>query len=201
MSRFIISLLLTFLFSNIVFSQNPDKQYFAANLEVYFEFSISDRSELEELTRIISIDNVMDKVVKAYANEDEWNSFLKLNYKYKILPHPGDAEGIVMSSDLKSIRAWDVYPTYEAYVQMMYQFAANYPDLCRIVDAGNSVNGRKILFAVISDNVNVKEAEPQFMYSSTMHGDETTGYVLMLRLIDSLLTSYGTDPEDYPSCK
>jgi len=32
------------------------------------------------------------------------------------------------------------------------------------------------------------------MYTSSMHGDELTGYVLMLRLIDSLLSTYGTNP-------
>jgi hypothetical protein len=191
MSRFIIFLFLILTISQVSLSQTPE--YFKKNLEVYFEFNISDRAELEKLTTIISIDNVEGKRVKAYANEEEWNNFIKLNYSYKVLPHPGDAEGIKMSDDLKSFGSWDVYPTYELYIQMMNQFALNYPDICRIVDAGNSVNGRKLLFAVISDNVNVREAEPQFMYSSTMHGDETTGYVLMLRLIDSLLTSYGTD--------
>jgi carboxypeptidase D len=38
---------------------------------------------------------------------------------------------------------------------------------------------------------NTDEYEPEFMYTSTMHGDETVGYVLMLRLIDYLLTNYG----------
>ncbi len=33
------------------------------------------------------------------------------------------------------------------------------------------------------------------MYSATMHGDETTGYILMLRLIDYLLSNYGADPQ------
>ena len=98
-----------------------------------------------------------------------------------------------MSSDVKGISAWDVYPTYDAYIAMMYQFQSTYPNLCRIVDAGNTVQGRKILFAVISDNVTQHETEPQFMYTSSLHGDEITGYVLMLRLIDSLLTTYGTD--------
>ncbi|MDP3831550.1 MAG: M14 family zinc carboxypeptidase, partial [Ignavibacteriaceae bacterium] len=37
------------------------------------------------------------------------------------------------------------------------------------------------------------EEEPRAQYSSTLHGDETTGYVLMLRLIDYLLSNYGTD--------
>jgi len=59
--------------------------------------------------------------------------------------------------------------------------------------AGNTVQGRKILLVKISDNVNIREDEPQFLYTSTMHGDETTGYVLMLRLIDSLLTTYGVN--------
>ncbi len=95
---------------------------------------------------------------------------------------------------MDKINDWNVYPTYDGYVNMMMQFAANYPSICKLIDAGNTVQGRKILLIKISDNVNVREAEPQFLYTSTMHGDETTGYVLMLRLIDSLLTSYGTNP-------
>jgi hypothetical protein len=182
------------LFTSTLFSQVPDKEYFLKNNEVYFEFRISGRSELNELTKIISIDNVKDNLVKAYANEEEWNNFLQYKYDYKILPHPGDVENIKMSDSPDDLRAWDSYPTYDNYISMMNLFAENYPTLCRIVNAGTTVNGRKIVFAVISDNVHVREAEPQFMYSSTMHGDETTGYVLMLRLIDSLLTSYGTDP-------
>ncbi len=98
-----------------------------------------------------------------------------------------------MSSRIQSITEWDVYPTYDDYVNIMYKYANDYPDICQIIDAGSSVLGRKILFAKISDNVDQRETEPQFMFTSTMHGDETTGYVLMLRLIDSLLTSYGTD--------
>ncbi|MDO9548317.1 MAG: M14 family zinc carboxypeptidase [Candidatus Marinimicrobia bacterium] len=76
---------------------------------------------------------------------------------------------------------------------MMRQFATDYPGICRIDSIGRSVEGRAILFAVISDNVHSEEAEPEVMYSSTMHGDETTGYVLMLRLIDYLLTNYQSD--------
>ncbi|MCX6266958.1 MAG: M14 family zinc carboxypeptidase [Bacteroidetes bacterium] len=45
----------------------------------------------------------------------------------------------------------------------------------------------------ISDNINVEEAEPQFLYTSSIHGDETTGYILMMHLIDYILSNYGTD--------
>jgi hypothetical protein len=77
---------------------------------------------------------------------------------------------------------------------MMYAFATAYPNLCQIVDAGTTVGGRKLLFAKISDTVGNSEAEPRLMFTSTMHGDETVSYVLMLRLIDALLTGYGSDP-------
>ena len=44
--------------------------------------------------------------------------------------------------------------------------ATNYPDLCQIYDIGTTINGRKILFAKISDNVSLHEAEPEVQYSA-----------------------------------
>ena len=187
------SILFAVLFTSINFSQVLDDQYFKDNPEVYFSFTISDRSELNTLTRIISIDNITGNTVYAYANQREFRKFEELNYTYTILTHPGKMIEPEMSSSIEDINDWNVYPTYDAYLAMMYQFQTNYPSLCKIVDGGNTVQGRKLLFAVISDNVNQKETEPQFMYTSSIHGDETTGYVLMLRLIDSLLTTYGTN--------
>ncbi len=163
---------------------------------VFFKFKIFLRSEIESLTKIISIDNVIGNDVYAFANEKEFNEFLKLGYKFELLPLPNEtATGLTMAENIDAIQAWNVYPTYDQYIAMMNNFATQYPSLCRIVDAGNSVQGRKILFAVISKNVNTQEAEPKFMYTSTIHGDETTGYVLMLRLIDTLLSGYATNSE------
>jgi murein tripeptide amidase MpaA/5-hydroxyisourate hydrolase-like protein (transthyretin family) len=148
---------------------------------------------IRELTDIISIDKVDGKSVYAYANKNEYEEFLAFNIEHKILPKPGERIQLEMSDSIEEINDWDIYPTYDAYVNMMMQFAMNYPTICHLVEAGSTVQGRKILLVKISDNVNVREAEPQFLYTSTIHGDETTGYVLMLRLIDSLLTAYGTN--------
>ncbi|GAB4293002.1 MAG: hypothetical protein Kow0098_13590 [Ignavibacteriaceae bacterium] len=189
----IFLLLLIFLCTDILLAQEIDHQYFEKNREVYFSFPVSSSEELTELTNLISIDYVSGNLVYAYANENEFRIFKKLGYKYELNKHPGLTDYVRMSSDPETINDWDSYPTYEGYVNLMYQFQADYPEICQIVEAGNSVQGRKILFARISDNVTIRESEPQFMYTSTMHGDETTGYVLMLRLIDSLLTSYGSD--------
>ncbi|HWR83710.1 MAG TPA: M14 family zinc carboxypeptidase [Candidatus Deferrimicrobium sp.] len=162
--------------------------------EYYITLAIDSREELGRLTRVVSIDNVQDRMVHAYANDDQLAALTGLGYRYTLLPHPSTLTSPRMSGEKDALRQWDSYPTYEAYVAMMYQFAANYPDLCRVVSIGYSVQGREILLAQISDNVAVEEPEPEVLYTSSMHGDETAGYILMLRLIDSLLSSYGVDP-------
>jgi murein tripeptide amidase MpaA len=174
--------------------QQLSSDYFQNNIEVYFTFEISARDLIRELTNVISIDNVEGTTVYAYANESEYYAFLSYDIDHTILPKPGELIIPEMSNEIDEITDWDVYPTYDAYGNMMNAFATNYPSICKLIDAGNTVQGRKILLVKISDNVNIREAEPQFLYTSTIHGDETTGYVLMLRLIDSLLTSYGTKP-------
>lgn len=163
----------------------------AAAGESYFSFTIKSRAELESLTRIISIDNVSGDTVRAYANDQQLEAFGKLGYDITILPHPGSLIDAPMSSTVKDAQEWDSYPTYPAYRDMMFQFAADYPSLCTVDSVGHTNNGRAILFARISDNVTVEENEPEVMFTSSIHGDELTGYVLMLRLIDYLLTNHG----------
>jgi hypothetical protein len=165
--------------------------------ELYFRFAEISKDRINELGKHISIDNVKSKVfyfeVYAYASPEEMDYFSKQNIDFELLKHPGDAENIVTTDDLKQITAWDVYPTYPAYVTMMNNFAINYPNLCRIVNFGTTGQGRQMLCAVISDSVQSRKSKPRFMYSSSMHGDETTGYVLMLRLIDTLLSGNGSN--------
>ena len=187
-------ILITFFSTINIQAQQLPPDYFQNNIEVYFSFEVSSRDVIQELTNVISIDNVDGTTVYAYANENEYNEFLSYNLTHTIFPKPGELIIPEMSDNIDDITDWNVYPTYDAYVSMMNLYAANYPSICKLIDAGNTVQGRKILLVKISDNVNVREAEPQFLYTSTMHGDETTGYVLMLRLIDSLLTTYGSNP-------
>lgn len=187
----------------ISFSQTDTKEEVLNRLyekegEQYFSFQSANRATIQELSRIISIDKVEETgIVYAYANKKEFFRFLDFKLSYELLPHPGDFNGFLnMKShvDIRNVEEWDFYPTYEAYIDMMYQFAADYPSLCQIISIGTSVQGRELLMAKISDNIGIKENEPQFLYTSSMHGDETTGYILMLRLIDYLLSNYGSNP-------
>ncbi len=163
--------------------------------EIYFRFNISEKSELNKLTKVVSIDYVKHNRVKAYATPQQLKKLKNLGYKVTILPPPGKLIKPRMAKSLAELRDWDYYPTYDQYVQMMWDFEADYPELCEIENIGQSVEGRDILFVKISDNVDVQENEPEFMFTATMHGDELAGYVLMLRLIDYLLSNYESNPE------
>lgn len=162
--------------------------------DYYFKFNIDSSSELRNLTKIISIDNVRDKTVYAYANKNEFNDFLEYNYKYQIIDTKR-AKSYAMATTLAEMESWDKYPTYELYIEMMQKFETDYPDLCKLVDIGTSVDGRKLIAIKISDNVEIEEEEPEVFYTSTMHGDETAGYIILLRLMDYMLNNYNSDTQ------
>lgn len=157
----------------------------------HFKFKVENKEKLNTLTKIISIDNYKDGYVWAYANNKEFNEFSKLKYTIEELPlRDNNAKATLMADTLAEMANWDRYPTYEVYIEMMNKFATDYPDICKIINIDTTVNGRELLALKISDNVNTNEAEPEFFYTSTMHGDETTGFVLLLRLADSILSNY-----------
>ncbi len=189
----ILFLLSYFLVTLLLFAESPDSG--SERPETYFRFIIKSRDELREITRIISIDNVIGDTVYAYANSKEFRQFEALGKTAEILTPPSLKYKPKMSDTIGKSQSWDSYPTYDTYRNMMIQFGKDYPGICRIDSVGQSVEGRALLFAVISDNVQKEEAEPEVMFTSTMHGDETTGYILMLRLIDYLLTNYQSDQQ------
>jgi hypothetical protein len=179
---------------------------FSKTGEIYFSFTVQSKEELHTLTKIISIDHFSgdfetNKEVHAYANKKQFYNFLKLNYAYKLLPPPGSLIDPVMFDELnleqfhktRSSSSFTAYPTYPAYEKLMFDFEKKYPDLCKVVNIKTLASGRKLLLLKITDNINKQEDEPQFLYTSSMHGDEVTGYPVMLSLIDYLLSNYKKD--------
>lgn len=176
--------------------QNPSDELTSRG-EVYFRFKNTSQIDREKISKTISVDHATNREwVYAYANKKELDEFLNLNISYEILPHPGSLINPLMKDHLNpsGTLEWDFYPTYEAYVELMFQFEQLYPGLCKTISIGNTVQSRQLLCAKITANANMQEDEPRFLYTSSMHGDETTGYVLMLRLIDYLIKNYGNDP-------
>ncbi len=167
--------------------------------EIVVKFNVATKDQINtDLTKIMSIDNVKPSTeggfdVIAYANAQEFQTFLTRNIPFEIIPK-SLPKALTMATTVAQMASWDRYPTYSVYEQMMANFASTYPSLCNIdtIMTSTPSGNYKILVARISDNVNTAENEPQFLYSSSMHGDETTGFYLMLRMINYLLTNYGS---------
>jgi hypothetical protein len=137
-----------------------------------------------------SIGRVKDNEATVYLNEKHYKRLLELNIPFVHESVPSLLLQAKMASSIADMQAWDAYPSYENYLAMMEQFTLDYPDLCKLDTIGLSTEGRLLLALKISDNVVDDETEPEFFYTSSMHGDELTGYVLMLRLADYLLKNY-----------
>ncbi|MCF8378315.1 MAG: hypothetical protein K9H49_01985 [Bacteroidales bacterium] len=164
--------------------------------EVYFRFK-TNLQNLSKINAIISIDRVgTDEWVYAYANKNQFDTFNKLNIKKELLQHPGTLIDPVLkkSVNTKEMDDWDFYPTYDAYIDIMQQFEIEYPNLCTVFSIGQSEEGRELMVARISDNASWDAGEAQFLYTSSMHGDETAGFILYMHLIDYLLSNYNSDP-------
>ncbi|HLA76636.1 MAG TPA: M14 family zinc carboxypeptidase [Vicinamibacteria bacterium] len=164
-------------------------------------FRIQSRDEIHALTRLVSIDDVRGLEVRAYASPLALKRLTELGYAWEVLPDPGlNPEARMDLEERAPLGVWDSYPTYSGYVAMMQGYATNYPLLARLVEIGNTTNTsrpHKLLALKISDNPDAEEDEPEVLYTSTMHGDETTGSVTLLHLIDEILTNYdplSTDP-------
>jgi hypothetical protein len=167
----------------------------AAANESYIRIKILDRAELATLTRIVSIADVKNNHVWAFATDPMLYKLSAAGYEWEVFPYPGRDESVRMASKADDvIKSWHDYPTYGQYVEILQKLASEHADICRLVEVGTTQMGRKLLALKITDHPDLSEDEPEVFYSATMHGNEPAGYMTMLRFAEQLLDSYGNDP-------
>lgn len=174
--------------------------------EVVLRFKATSVLQLEKINKILSIGHKhIDEIElegEAYANtKEQLQRFISLGIQYEVtkedneIPQEFTARVADTGTGLATNAwdtTWDAYPKYSEYVAKMQYWATTYPSLCTLQNIGTTVNGRALYVLKISDNPASDETEPEFFYTSSMHGDEITGYPTMLRFIDYLLTNYGS---------
>ncbi len=180
-----LSLFLVFLTTAMALFAVPEK---------YISVKIDNPEDMSQLTKEFSIDNRVNNTLYGYALPQELKRIKELGYFITELDLPkSDRDVLNMATSLSEMSSWDKYPTYDVYVEMMQQFASDYPNICSLHNIGTSQDNHDLLVLKISDNVSVDEAEPAFYYTGQMHGDELLTYILLLRLADELLSSYDSD--------
>lgn len=167
------------------------------------EITIDDHDVVQEVLQHegITVDHgCTHHKAKLYVTKEGYEYLIDNNYAFNYVERPpvvvemrGPQEIFTYKGDC--MPPIDYYPTYEGYVAMMNAFAEQYPDLCEVVNIGTLESGRQLLAAHIGDDINESDNEPKVLYTSTMHGDETAGFPLMLQLIDYLLCNYDNDDQ------
>ena len=181
-------LVLLLLVAGLTKAQTDLEALMAARGEYFFSLQIQQPEEAALLTRLCSIDKVEGQNLVGYANTAQYQQLLAKGYRPTLLTPPSMLEHYAMwDGTNREAFDWDTYPTYEAYQDMMKQYAEDYPERCTYIDLGTLASGRKLMFCRINNGE--PDGKPKFLYTSTIHGDELTGMMLMLRLIDELCTS------------
>ena len=187
-----VCFLLAIHFGNSVMAQSQRKlqQLMRDRGEYYFTLSVDDPTVINEISQVCSVDATDGRTVVAYANQREYDKLLSLGFQPELQTPPSLRASVTMW-DGQGTYNWDSYLTYPQYVTMMEGF----PDKaiegreCTLFSLGTlSTTNLRQLLGVRINNGN-PEGKPKFLYTSTMHGDEITGMILMLRLIDELCTS------------
>ena len=171
-------------------SQRELQQLMRNRGEYYFTLSVDDSSQIQELSRICSVDGTDGRNVVAYANQQEYDKLIALGFQPELQTPPSLRANVTMWNGQGTYN-WDSYLTYDQYVAMMQSFPGEAIEgrECTLFSLGTlSTSAHRQILGVRINNGN-PEGKPKFLYTSTMHGDEITGMILMLRLIDLLCTS------------
>jgi len=159
------------------------------------------RFDREVLTPIRNGDKIERIVIEPRVTAAELQSLQRAGYE--ALPiRDLFRENRVATEQVWDIRSQDkdaqvftfplsTYPTHAEIGTILDDIETAHPAIARTFQWGTSVQGRALWGIVISSDVNNESAEPEVRLSSTMHGDEVVGMIMLLDLAEYLTTRYG----------
>ncbi len=162
--------------------------------ELRFSFDAPTRESLRAAAALLSVERIDGPTVIAWANTTEFRRFLTTELPWRILSFPAPPP-VMRTAAPPSGGTWDFYPSEQEYLRIMQRFVDRWPDLCRLDTIAVLRSGRLILALRISRDVHMRRNTPRVLFTSSIHGNETSGFMLMLRLIDHLLSTCDTDTQ------
>lgn len=147
--------------------------------DVPYRVSISDHEDIARIEAAgLSVDRLDGDAAIVYVPAKRQGQLEALKLPYQAAP-----EAVT--------KAPAGYRDYAGITTTLEAYAAEYPDLTRLISLGQSVEGRELWALLITAEPDLLEAKPAVKYVSTMHGDEPLGTELCLQFIDWLLADYG----------
>ena len=149
----------------------------------------------------VDIEQISEGKIRIWATREELDRLAQLGIPYIILHDEMQAERNFYNQ-WKSRREFMFYTfgtemeyeldyhSYNDMITVLQDLEAKYPSICKMVDVGDTVNGRKIWAVVISDNVNIEENEPEVKLEGGIHGDEWSSTEVPLDIAKYLCQNY-----------
>ena len=131
-------------------SQRELQQLMRNRGEYYFTLSVDDPAQIQELSRICSVDGTDGRNVVAYANQQEYDKLIALGFQPELQTPPSLREEAKMwEGGDRATYEWNSYLTYGDYVSMMEGFPSSVTNgaTCTFLDLGtlSTTNHRRIL--------------------------------------------------------
>lgn len=142
----------------------------------------------DPMTRIasrFSVSSCNGKEAVLCLSHIDVDDFISSGISYRLIV-PETHKGFFTASSVAEAMLWQSYPTWKHYDTIMHKIAEHWPGVCLLDTIGYSVKGRAVLALRISGNQSPGVKKPAVMLSSTIHGDEPAGFVLLMRLAEYL---------------
>ncbi|MDD4741177.1 MAG: M14 family zinc carboxypeptidase [Bacteroidales bacterium] len=147
---------------------------------------------------------VPGKYLDLVIYETEVETFLRQGYDVRVVSTEAD-----MAANLGNADDISGYRTYAEALAELQQIAADHPDICQLIDIGDS-HGKiyytegygnysayqhDIWAMKVSDNVELDEDEPAIYYFGAHHAREPLSTEVAMYVLNHIVDNYGTDPE------
>ena len=86
------------------------------------------------------------------------------------------------------------YMSYRESLDFLYKMEKNYPTLIKIEKIGTTYEGRDIVLAKISKNVEQADEKPAMLFTGSIHAREWVGHELALKFISYMAENQTIDP-------
>ena len=87
------------------------------------------------------------------------------------------------------------YMSYSESLDFLYEMEKKYPELIKIEKIGTTYEGRDIVLAKISKNVETADEKPAMLFTGSIHAREWVGHELALKFISYMAENQDIDPQ------
>jgi len=163
--------------------------------EVYIAVPLSRHKSALLLSTHFSLGKIQNDTAYFFITGKDTSLLYSSGISFSVEPAPSLKAPVTMASSIPEVLQGLAYPTYSQYLTIMDSIRDTYPLMVFIDTIGYSINNRLILAARIQTDIHPQEEKPVVFLSSTMHGNEVPGYVILLMLMDELTQLYNSSAE------